>query len=123
MSKRKSDFMDCDATYVNKLKAISTDCHISYVVIETTDEKGAVFVQFVPYSWLIPLKPNLKIIARAQAQFYYPRRLAGQTIDQHSKFVKNAKFMCMPPQNDWQLLKCRVLTIGLGKNVFQLWLC
>lgn len=106
----------------NKRNIADCESDTSYVVIETTDKNGGVFVQFIPCSWFKLLKPNLKIIVRAMAQFYFPRQLPGQTINQHSKFVKNAKFIGMPPQtnNNWELLNCRVLKIGIGKHAFQL---
>lgn len=120
----------CDTvlwSHVNKLcvtmhkrKIASCESDTSYAVIETKDKNGSVFVQLIPTSWLRPIRPNSEIIARALANFYFPRRLPGQTIDQHLKLVKNAKFVCMAPQNDdkWELLNCRVLTINLGKHNF-----
>ncbi|KAG4076467.1 hypothetical protein HA402_005910 [Bradysia odoriphaga] len=88
----------------------------SYVVVEMKYENDGVYVQFVPNIWVKPLKQNGKLAARSEAFCYFPRRLPGQSKDQHLKFVKNAKFICMPPESDrkWEVLKCRVLKIAIG---------
>lgn len=57
---------------------------------------------------------------------YFPRRLPGQSKDQHLKYVKNAIFNCMAPESDgkWELLDCRVLKIAIGeKNQLRLYSC
>lgn len=89
----------------------------SYVVIEIKDQKDCVYVQFVPTCWLKLEDPSVKVVARSRAQFYFPRRLPGQTKAQHLKFVKNAIFVCMAPKNDdkWELNDCRVLKTDLGE--------
>lgn len=88
----------------------------TYIVVETKDKNGQFYVQFVPTSWAKPIHPNVKIIARATATCYYPRKLSGQTKDAYLKFVKNAIFVCMEPQDDgkWELIECRVLKINIG---------
>lgn len=98
----------------------------SYVVVEMKDKNGGVYVRFVPTIWINPLKQNEKVVARAQGFCYFPRRLPGQSKDQHLKYVKNAIFNCMAPESDgkWELLDCRVLKIAIGeKNQLRLYSC
>lgn len=101
---------------MNKRKVSECSSDVNYVVIETTDKRGGVYVEFIPTLWL---KNKTKVAARATADYFFPRRLPGQSIDQHQKFVKNAKFICMAPGKDdkWELLRCRILKINLGKKL------
>lgn len=90
----------------------------NYAVVETKDKSGS-YVQFVPMLWL-KSQLNSKIENRATAKCSFPVRMPGQTIDQHLKFVKNAKFLCTEPNTTekWELLECRVLKIGIGRKSF-----
>lgn len=100
-----------------KVEVLNIDSANTYVIIETV-ENGDIFVQFVPYVWLVALNKNGAIKPRDAVQFYFPRRLPNQTIDKFLKFTKHAKFVCMPPKkNDpqWDLKQCKILKIGLGK--------
>lgn len=100
-----------------KVEVLDINLENTYVVIETL-ENGDIYVQFVPYVWLVALKKNVAIKPRDSVQFYFPRRLPNQTKDKFLKFTKNAKFDCMPPKkNDqqWDLRQCKVLKVGLGK--------
>lgn len=85
---------------------------IQYSVIETNDDEGT-YVEFMPQLWLVN---NSTLKQRDIAQFYFPIRAQQQSKDSYMRFLKQAKFMCMKPQDDgkWELRQGRVLKLDLG---------
>lgn len=95
---------------------INTTLDVTYVVIETIEGDGDVFVQFLPRCWLRQVSKKKPIELRESAMYFFPVRLDNQSREEHLNFVKHAKFICQQPKNDnnWELRHCRVLKIGIG---------
>lgn len=90
------------------------DTEIQYAVVETNDDEG-VYVEFLPQLWLVQTK-DCTLKQRDLAQFYFPRRLQQQSKDSYFRFLKQAKFICLKPQDDgkWETKNGRILKLGLG---------
>lgn len=82
--------------------------------METIFDEGT-FVEFMPQLWLVSNK-NCALKQRDLAQFYFPRRSQQQSKDTYLRLLKQAKFMCLKPQDDgkWELRKGRILKMNLG---------
>lgn len=99
---------------MSKRKAASASTDINFAVIETIQGDTDVLLEFLPNIWLKQVNQKRAIKARESAKYYYPRQLANQSKVQYLKFLKHAKFECMEPKDDWDLLDCKVLKLGIG---------
>lgn len=98
-----------------KRNAKNSLTEVDFAIIETVRGDADVVVEFVPYIWLRPVE-NKSISVRGTAKCFYPRRTENQNVNQYLNHLKRAKFECMQPKytNQWELLVCRVLKIGIG---------
>lgn len=107
-----------DAKMKRKQGNISDTSEIEYVVMETTASSGT-YVEFMPQIWLIPPKnKQLQHKERDNVKFLFPRRLPQQTKDAFIKFVKQAKFNCIPGErnDNWEVRDGRILRMGIGMS-------
>lgn len=92
---------------------------IKYAVMETIASSGT-FVEFMPQLWVIPPKNKaFQHKERDTVKFLFPLRLPQQTKDNFIKFVKQAKFNCIPAERNekWELRDGRILKMGIGSYV------
>ena len=97
------------------MKRNSSDILIKYSVMETK-ENNDIYVDFMPQSWIVPIKKNILLKERDCVNFFFPRRLKHQSKDNYHKFLKQAKFVGAIPDGSekWETKSGRILKMNLG---------